>query len=118
MSARSVAVVMLAALAVLIGVDIWLATDGVTGNTFSELIAAASWRLSVIPVGVGVLAGHWFWPGRRLPGSSLGTAAGLLAVGVGCLALNIWIRQQGFELWPIVWAAPGLLAGRYLWGMA
>jgi len=65
MSNLATTVVMIVFVASFIGVDIWLAVDGVTGNTYSERMRAWAkvWpplRL-IIAMGFGLLCGHFFW---------------------------------------------------------
>jgi cytochrome c biogenesis protein CcdA len=48
-----------------VGVDLWLAVDKVSGNTYSERLRAWAkiWppvRL-IVAFGMGLLCGHWWW---------------------------------------------------------
>lgn len=49
--------------AVLVAVDVYLALDGVKGNTWSEGIWKITKRSRAITFAAGVVVGHLFWPG-------------------------------------------------------
>jgi hypothetical protein len=45
-----------------IGIDVYLALDGLKGNTWSEMIRSMAYVSTFIPWVWGVLAGHFFHP--------------------------------------------------------
>lgn len=48
-------------IATLIVFDVWLVVKR-PGQTISEVIHALALKRPMIPFGIGVLCGHWFWP--------------------------------------------------------
>lgn len=65
MSPNLVAFLMIVAMVILIGLDIWLALDNRDENTYSELTRklARVWRpfRLLLPFTFGLLTGHFFW---------------------------------------------------------
>lgn len=53
--------VILLVVAALVVFDVWLVAK-VPGQTISEVLNRAALKRPIIPFGVGVLCGHWFWP--------------------------------------------------------
>lgn len=48
-----------------VGVGVWdlvLATDGLRGNTLSELLYGFSREHPIVPFALGILCGHLLWP--------------------------------------------------------
>jgi hypothetical protein len=103
--------------AVLIIIDIWLATDRLPGNTWSELLRESSRHTLFIPWSLGVLMGHWFHPVddfRAIAGGAsiwilIALTAVLIVVG---LVLGFAAKYTP-PAWP--WALGGLVAGALLW---
>lgn len=57
------AVLVLAVVVVLVGWDVYtLAAHGSEPATISELVRDVAFNHPMIPFGLGVLVGHWFWP--------------------------------------------------------
>ncbi|MDH3499303.1 MAG: hypothetical protein OEM97_04210 [Acidimicrobiia bacterium] len=98
--------------AVLIVVDIVLATDADPGNTWSELMREAAKKTPVVPWLAGLVVGHWFHPGDDLdplidpPGNALVLLLLTVAVlaGGGVVELPPWL--------PLLVAAP---IGAFVW---
>jgi len=61
---KTVAVV-LGAVGLLIGWDIWVYLDPPEGDTISEIALSTAKDHPVLPLLIGVLAGHLFWPQRE-----------------------------------------------------
>lgn len=65
MSPTATVVVMVAAFLALVGLDVWLALDGRTENTYSERLRAMgkAWPATrlLLSFGMGLLAGHLYW---------------------------------------------------------
>lgn len=65
MSPAATVVVMVVAFLGLVGLDVYLALDGRTENTYSERLRAMGkvWPATrlLITFGMGLLAGHWYW---------------------------------------------------------
>lgn len=54
--------IMLAAVAVLVGWDIFVAATPEEGDTISEILLDWSRTTPIISFGLGVVSGHLFWP--------------------------------------------------------
>lgn len=54
-------IIMLAAIFILIGWDIFVAARPPEGDTISEIIRQSAFRHPIIPFAFGVLIGHFFW---------------------------------------------------------
>ena len=65
MSVWQVTIFMIIVALAFIGIDIWLAVDGLKGNTYSEILrnfdARNAWFSLLLCFGFGLLAGHWWW---------------------------------------------------------
>jgi hypothetical protein len=59
---RITTLLIFAAIVLLGGWDIYVASNNVPGDTISEVILAASLNRPVIPFVSGVVCGHLFWP--------------------------------------------------------
>ena len=53
-------------LGLLLGIDVYLATDKVVGNTWSEILRTWSKYTPFIPWFWSVMIGHWFHPNNNL----------------------------------------------------
>lgn len=91
--------------------DMYLALDGVRGNTWSEVARHIAMTAPALPWTCGVLAGHCFHPRWRprvrvLP---------LLALTLAVVVVGIACRHVGVA--PPPWAplVPGFVAGWLLW---
>ncbi len=73
----TIVIVVLVLVAVLIGVDIWLMVDHITGNTWSEMIREAGKVTTFVPWVLAILVGRWFHP---VP--DFGPLAGGISVGI------------------------------------
>ena len=62
LSRRAVLIAIGVATFVLIVLDIFLATDDIGGNTWSEILRSAAQRTPVVPWLGGLVMGHWFHP--------------------------------------------------------
>lgn len=66
MTAKSVTVALiLAAIVILGGWNIYAAANAQSGDTISEIVLSASLRRPIIPFVVGVVCGHLFWPQEK-----------------------------------------------------
>ena len=65
MTVWQASIFLIIAVAAFIGLDIYLATDSIIGNTWSEIIRGADrrhpWFAYVTCFSFGLLVGHWFW---------------------------------------------------------
>jgi hypothetical protein len=46
----------------LIGWDIYVASDGIAGDTISEIMLKVAKDHPIVPFALGVVIGHLFWP--------------------------------------------------------
>ncbi len=93
MSRRAVIALMIGFFVVIVGIDILLAINAKTGDTYSEVIRHLWWQApfigAVIVGGMGVLAGHWLKTRDR-------RAAPLLALGFAILFAVAFLAGQWF----------------------
>jgi len=93
---------------VLIAFDVYLDMNSVPGDTYSEIIRDAGFRVVALPWAIGALVGHWFWNGTRY--SNRFTWALVIVVAIGMEVLNY------FGLWhPLPSALVGICSGRLVW---
>jgi hypothetical protein len=102
---------------ILIAIDVWLATDRLPGNTWSELLRELSRDTLFVPWSLGVLMGHWFHPVDDLQPLAGGASIWMLIGGtVVLVAVGLILRfalKYTPPAWP--WALGGLVAGAALW---
>lgn len=111
---KSVLITLAVVVAALIVIDIFLATDPVKGNTWSELLRAAAENTPVVPWLWGLIMGHWFHPNDeqrpliRPPVNALVLLAlSLLVLLIGSgLTVSPWVPLVlalpiGALVWPV-----------------
>ena len=101
----------------MIGVDIYLATDAIKGNTWSELLRAWSLKTPLGPWAIGVLSGHFFHPTNGFQAvlgqpSSIALLVWLTAL-VGMV--GFWTLKAGLPIAGWVIILPAFIAGWLLW---
>jgi hypothetical protein len=100
--------------AALVGFDIWLASNGVPKDTYSQVIHRWALLTPLIPYAWGVLAGHFFWS-RSIPiVSEPGASIWLGASGVLMIFLGMILRHFGINVLPLWFVFVGIVAGRFL----
>jgi len=63
MRAQQITVILiLFAIVILGGWDLYVASNEATGDTISEIVLSASLRRPIIPFVAGIVCGHLFWP--------------------------------------------------------
>lgn len=63
MRARKVtSISIITVITILLGLEGWLLGNSEKNDTISEVINEAAERWMIIPVLVGIIIGHWFWP--------------------------------------------------------
>lgn len=102
--------------AVLIGIDIYLALDGIPGNTWSQYLRTWSMQTPLVPWVWSILLGHWFHPDSSKP--LLGQPSSvvlLLWISVLLGLSGLVVRHYGYSIpsWCVIIA--GFLAGAWLW---
>jgi hypothetical protein len=103
--------------AALIVIDIWLATDRLPGNTWSEMLRELSRHTLFVPWSLGVLMGHWFHPIDELRPLAGGASIWILVgLSVALVALGLVLRfvfKYVPPAWP--WTLGGMVVGAVLW---
>jgi len=106
--------VLAATVLLLVAYDISVATNTVTGDTISEVIAGWSWRCQTVPFAAGVLVGHLFWPAgyaRKAAASSRRLPWLLFLTADVAIADWFWVGSM-LPMWPLV---VGFITGHLLW---
>lgn len=101
---------------VIIIVDIFLATDGIKGNTISEIIRNWSLHFSVVSYSVGVLCTHWF--GLNARGPLFGQPSSAVFLGWSALVITIAgfiLSRFDISIHPMIPLFLGMIAGYFLW---
>ena len=97
--------------------DIWVVFfNRERRDSISEAIRDAGSFVGTIPFALGVLNGHFFWPGYPVLGQPdsailLGSIGAALAVGTGLARL--WVRIPHWVM--MVWVLLVITLGHYLW---
>ena len=104
-------------IAAIIGIDIYLAADKITGNTWSEIIRMWAKATPIIAWACGVLSGHFFHPidnFKPILGqpNSIALLIWLSAV-VGIVGLGL--AKSGYPMAPWMAFIPACIAGALLW---
>ncbi len=110
---KATVVVIAAALALLIGWDIYVAVNDVSGDTISEIVLSTGYSHPSLPLALGIVAGHLVWPRERplfwrKPWTVL--LAGSMVLGLLCFEFLFSLR-----IIPVVPLLPGILLGHWLW---
>ena len=117
MSLKIVIPIGLGLLALLVGVDIYLAMDKLPGNTWSEILRRWAVATPLIPWIYGVLGGHFYHPIENLEPilSKPGNIELLvwLTILVGMVGLGL--LRAGNPVSPWVGVVPGFVVGALLW---
>lgn len=101
----------------LIGFDIYLAADKVSGNTWSEILRTWAVVTPVIPWACGVLSGHFFHPIENLK-PVLGTQSSItLLIWLTCVVgiIGLGLDRAGYPVPPWIVFLPALVVGSLLW---
>lgn len=102
--------------AVIICYDIVIAMFGGPGGTISEVFLRFAWRHPFAPFAWGVLAGHLTWPSYFARTHRRWRIAGLVAVGLAALLVDVLAPLP--EVLPIIPVLAGVLVGHYLWSQS
>ena len=99
--------------AIIIGFDIWLASNGVPGDTISVVIHKWAILAPFIPYVWGVLTGHFFLPMHspvfREPWASIVLGSS----GIIMILLGILLRYFAITAPPLFFVFVGICAGHY-----
>lgn len=104
-------------IAVIVGLDIYLAVDGLPGNTWSEIIRTWAKASPVIPWACGVLAGHFFHPVDNLEPvlARPGNIAMLVWLTVAVALFGVALSRSGYPIPPWAVVLPAMAVGALLW---
>jgi len=109
-------VVLLSLFLGIISWDIYLAVNGIPGDTISESLLFLATKSILIPASAGYVMGHLFWPMRkRLPGWAIITVTS--AIGLSWLFVDIFGRDclLFIRSRPIIPFVVHVLAGHFIW---
>lgn len=101
------------AIALLVGWDLWVAANDVPGDTISEVVLGWSRKVWTLPLAVGVVCGHWFWP--RAPQPRWITVSLFSGLAVTAITFDVVGHP---EVLPAIPFAIGVLVGHFGWGQA
>lgn len=111
MSKKITALIMVIATALLIGWDIYVASNDVKGDTISEIIMVLGYNWRILPLSFGVLMGHFFWNvEKRRYGKIKAIALGV--IGAFVVLADIYII---YPIHPLIVMLLGIPLGRFLW---
>ncbi len=99
-----------------LGYDIYLATDKVDGNTWSEIARKIAGITPVLSWAWGVLAGHFFHPDIfKTHLGYVGNIAVLIWLTWTLVVTGLVLKQYGWNM--PMWAplVPGFFAGWFFW---
>lgn len=99
-------------LTLVIGWDVVLATNGVRGDTISEITRDYAYRWHLIPMALGVLLGHLLWNIRGPVTHRALRMAGLVGLGVGVF---LWDLAAITDIAPMLLVPVAVPLGRLLW---
>lgn len=110
-----VVVIGLVLLSILVGLDVYFATDKVPHNTWSEIIRHWAKHAPLVPYICGVLSGHFFHPNTK---SILGQPHSIAlliwtACFIGVVGLGLYHNGISPPLWLVFLL--GCVAGALLW---
>jgi len=102
---------MLGATVAILGYDVVVATNDVTGDTISEISRDLASAWFSLPFAWGVVVGHLFWPAKEVR-QKWPRIAALWALGAAVLVLDVTTPIQAPAIAAVVL---GLVMGRLLW---
>jgi hypothetical protein len=113
-------IIMVLVSAILVGWDLFVATNKVKGDTISEILQQIGQSHPFVPFAFGVLLGHFFWVGEPalVPWQQV---AALLCSSFVCFLVDfLYIRGFVDALCilyhqPIIISLFGILCGRIIW---
>lgn len=97
----------------LIVADIALVLDDHEGNTISAVMTTLAMKSSTVPVAMGVLMGHFFWP-ISSDRKAWQIVAPLLALLAATIAMDYFFGALGWFILPGKFLA-GFIAGHFFW---
>jgi hypothetical protein len=92
--------------------DVFVATNPVKGDTVSEIVLAFSFKHWFLPLVLGVVCGHLFWPVVKVEDKWVRLIV-LWVIGALCFVLDLAEVFSGIV--PILPFLGGLVLGHLLW---
>jgi hypothetical protein len=113
---KTAAIMGFALVAIIVGIDVYLAVDSVKGNTWSEMLRAFSFKSPFAPWVWGGLGGHFFhqWI-PKLPIESPGNIALLVWLSFLIMLIGHTMFVRGTYLPPAIVFFAGFLVWSTLW---
>lgn len=94
-----IGVLLIVGVIALIGIDIWLVSDKVTGNTFSEMLREGAKLTTFFPLSVAILIGRWFHPVDNLkPLLGLYSIPVLMIISYTIVVLGDILKKKGHPI--------------------
>lgn len=120
---KTTIVILLVTIAGLMGWDIFVATNPAQGDTISEVVLSWAMRVALVPLALGTLIGHLFWP--RVGGKYHLDVIVLAVILVGTRDVCAWVWANPTDrfvqtmlhtMWfPLVPLLCGIPLGHYAW---
>ncbi len=102
-------------LGALLVIDIYLATDSVRGNTWSELLRTWGKYTPFVPWVWAVLLGHWFNPGNKAVFGQPTSVVILVWMTYILVISGLVLFKVQYPIPPWTVILPGIVAGMLLW---
>lgn len=111
---KTAAIVGFAIIAIIIGIDVYLAVDSIKGNTWSEMVRALSFKTPLAPWAWGGLGGHFFhqWLPKLLHGHGANIAV-LVWISAAVMLAGHVMYSKGTPMPPTI----VFFAAFFVWGM-
>jgi hypothetical protein len=109
-------IIVIVLVAIIIGADVVLATNKLTGDTWSEVIRNWSLYLPAVPFGFGFLMTHWF--GLNPKGPFFGQPSSAIFLGwlvIVVSMIGFACHKFGISIHPLIMLSLGGIAGYFLW---
>jgi hypothetical protein len=87
-------------------------------RAISPTIRDLAWKWNSAAVFLGVMIGHWLFPGEHRLSHRVGSVLPVLGVVLVIDAVHAWRKWPERVWWryPGIWAPVGIVAGSFLWG--
>jgi len=120
---KTTIVILLVAIVGLIGWDVFVATNDVQGDTISEIMLSWATKVALLPLAMGTLMGHLFWPNKGGKYHIDVIVLVVILVGVRDVCAWVWNAPQDVlvqwvlhALWfPLIPLLAGIPLGHYAW---
>lgn len=116
-SVKTAIIIGVSLLAVLLGLDVYLAADGIKGNTWSEILRMWSKKTTIISWIYGGLGGHFFhwWNHDKALLGQPNSVVLLVWLTVVAAMVGVAALKMGHPIPPWAMLVPAFFAGALLW---